>query len=234
MNVRIASRGAAFLVMALVAACGGAASVAVAPSPTVTSTAAPITAAPPPTAPAVGFTWTVSEASKATVRVREQLVGVNAPSDAVLVATGAKGGFSLNADGSFSPDSKITFDLTSLKSDSTNRDNFIKQDTLATRQFPSAVFVPTKAIGAPLPLPVNADMKFSLTGTMTIHGQDKQVTFAVVATRKGGDLTATATADPALSFGDFGMGVPSVPFRVVSVNDEIRLVVDLVAIGPKS
>lgn len=231
MNVRFATRAAAVLAIALVAACGGAASVTVAPSPT--PTAAPSTTAPTTAAPTTSaFAWTVTEKSRATVRVREQLVGVSLPSDAVLVATGAKGGFTLNADGSFSSDSKITFDLTSLKSDSSNRDNFAKQDTLATRQFPTATFVPTKATGMPFPLPTNADMKFSLTGTMTIHGKDKQVTFAVVATRKGGDLTVTATADPALKFGDFGMSAPSVPSRVVSVTDEIRLVVDLVATGP--
>jgi polyisoprenoid-binding protein YceI len=225
MNVRLASLAAAFILVACVAACGGAATVTVAPTPTPTT--APTTAAP------AVLTWTVSDKSKATVRVREQLVGVSLPSDAVLVATGAKGGFTLNADGSFSADSKITFDLTSLKSDATNRDNFVKQDTLATRQFPVATFVPTKATGIPLPLPANADLKFSLSGTLTIHGKEKPVTFAVVATRNGADLTVTATVDPALKFGDFGMSVPSSPLRVVSVTDEINLVIELVATGPK-
>ena len=35
-----------------------------------------------------------------------------------------------------------------------------------------------------------------------------------------------------VKFADFGMTAPSVPFRVVSVVDEIRLVVTLVATGP--
>jgi hypothetical protein len=60
------------------------------------------------------------------------------------------------------------------------------------------------------------------------------VTFAVVAKRSGGDLTATAMLDPSLKFGDFGMSAPSVPTRVISVVDEIRLLVDLVATGPAS
>jgi polyisoprenoid-binding protein YceI len=227
MSVAIASRVLLLAVVALAVACGGTASVSVAPSAPPTTTASPTTAAP------AGLAWTVSDKSKATVRVHEQLVGVSLPSDAVLVATGAKGGFTLNADGSFSADSKITFDLTSLKSDATNRDNFVKQDTLATRQFPIATFVPTKATGIPLPLPATADMKFRLSGTLTIHGKEKPVTFAVVATRNGADLTVTATVDPALKFGDFGMSVPSAPLRVVSVTDEIILVVDLVATGPR-
>jgi hypothetical protein len=57
------------------------------------------------------------------------------------------------------------------------------------------------------------------------------VTFDVVAKRNGSDLTATATLAPSLKFADFGMTAPSVPFRVLSIVDEIRLAVDIVATG---
>ncbi len=71
----------------LLAACGG----ATAPSATAAPTATPTTAAATatPTASATAATtaktgmWTVNNTSKATVRVREQLVGVNLPSDDV-------------------------------------------------------------------------------------------------------------------------------------------------------
>src|ERR671936_844778 len=76
-------------------ACGGAATVAT-PSPSATPTSTP---SPTATAAASAAAWTVSDKSKATVRVREQLVGVNLPSDAVLTATGAKGSFELAPDG---------------------------------------------------------------------------------------------------------------------------------------
>ena len=220
----------------LLAACGGA---AVAPSATPAPTAVATATAPAPTATAATSatgvttvatgTWTISDTSKATVRVREQLVGVNLPSDAVLVATGATGTFVLKDDGTFSPDSKITFDLTTLVSDQRDRDNFVKMDTLQTRQFPKAEFVPTKTSGLTLPMPASGEFTFKLTGQITIHGKTKEVTFDVVAKRSGNDLTATATGTPTWKFGDFGMSAPSVPFRVVSVVDEIRVVVDLVA-----
>ena len=220
----------------LLAACGGA---AVAPSATPAPTAVVTTATAAPTATAASSatsvttvttpTWTISDTSKATVRVREQLVGVNLPSDAVLVATGATGTFLLKDDGTFSSDSKITFDLTTLASDQRDRDNFVKMDTLQTRQFPKAEFVPTKTSGLTLPMPGSGEFTFKLTGQMTIHGKTKEVTFDVVATRSGNILNATATAAPTWKFGDFGMSAPSVPFRVVSVVDEIRVVVDLVA-----
>ena len=213
----------------LLAACGGAANAPTTTSPTAaTTTPTPTASAATPAATGV-TAWTVSDTSKATVRVREQLVGVNLPSDAVLVASGATGAFVLNADGTFSSDSKITFDLTTLASDQRDRDNFVRMDTLQTRRFPTATFVPTKTTGLTLPLPTSGEFTFKLTGQMTIHGTTKDVTFDVTATRTGNSLIATTTASPTWKFADFGMTAPSVPFRVVSVVDEIRLAVDLVA-----
>ncbi len=218
------------LASALLAACGGAAAPAASTAPATQGASTPPAAAATASAATAGG-WTVTSASKATVTVREQLVGVNLPSDAVLAVAGAAGSFSVNADGSFTSDSKITFDVTTLASNESQRDNFIKQSTLQTRQFPTATFVPTKATGVTLPLASNADLKFTLTGKLTIHGVTKDVTFDVVGTRAGSQLAATATA-PTLKFEDFGMTTPSVPLRVVSVTDEIHLVVALVATAP--
>ena len=213
------------------AACGGAAVTATPTPAAATTTSTPVasaTASATTTTVATGA-WTVSDTSKATVRVREQLVGVNLPSDAVLVATGATGTFLLKDDGTFSPDSKITFDLTTLASDQRQRDDFVKMDTLQTRQFPKAEFVPTKTTGLTLPMPTTGEFTFKLTGQMTIHGRTKEVTFDVLAKRAQSELTATATAAPSWKFADFGMTAPAVPFRVVSIVDEIRVAVDLVA-----
>jgi polyisoprenoid-binding protein YceI len=212
----------------LAAACGGTAAVAT-PTPTPNATATASATA----ATATGSAWTVTDKSKATIRVREQLVGVSLPSDAVLTATGAKGSFELNSDGTFASGSTITFALATLSSDENNRDNFIKQDTLQVRRFPTAEFVPTKTSGLALPLATSGTFTFTLTGNMTIKGTTKEVTFDVTAKREGGDLTATATANPTWKFGDFGMTAPSVPLRVLSVTDEIRAVIDVVATGPK-
>jgi polyisoprenoid-binding protein YceI len=216
----------------LLAACGGAATPqGTSPASTAAAATTSPTASPAATVAATTTTgtWTVSDTSKATVRVREQLVGVNLPSDAVLVASGATGTFVLKDDGTFSSDSKVTFDLTTLASDQRDRDNFVKMDTLQTRQFPKADFVPTKASGLTLPMPSSGEFTFKLTGQMTIHGKTKEVTLDVTATRSGNELRASATAAPSWKFADFGMSAPSVPFRVVSVVDEIRVVVDLVA-----
>jgi len=175
------------------------------------------------------WTFTIDASSTTTVRVREILAQVRAPGDAVLTATGVKGSFTLNTDGSFTPASKITADLGSLRSDQSQRDGFIKDNTLETRRFPTAEFAPSKVTGLTLPLPVSGDLKFTISGKMTVHGVTKDVTFSVVAKRDGARLTATATADPAWTFGDFGMTVPRVA-SVLSIEDSIRVEITLVAI----
>jgi polyisoprenoid-binding protein YceI len=214
----------------LVAACGTSPTISI-PSATETATSAATASAATTTASATS--WTLTDASKASIRVREQLVGVSLPSDAVLTATGVKGSFALNADGTFASGSKITVDLTTLSSDERDRDNFIKRDTLQVSQFPTAEFVPTKTSGLTLPLATSGTFTFTLTGNITIKGKTKEVTFDVAAKRDGSDLTATAIANPSWKFGDFGMTAPSVPFRVLSVTDEIRATIDIAATGPK-
>ena len=222
------SRAPAFAVLAILfAACGDSGALAVAPS----ATAATAPSAAVATPAAARFAWTVSDKSKATVRVREQLASLNLPSDAVLVASGAKGAFDLNADGTFVAGSQITFDVSSLTSDSPQRDNFVKQSVLASRQFPTATFVPSKTTGLTLPLASNGHLAFKLAGTLTIHGTAKDVTFDVDATRNGSSLTATATLSPTVKFEDFGMSQPAAPGRVLSVVDEIKMTIELVATG---
>ena len=170
----------------------------------------------------------VQTGSKATVRVREQLAGLSAPNDAVLDTTDVKGSFGLRADGAFTPESKISVGLQGLRSDSGQRDNFIKSDTLDTRRFPTADFVPTRTTGLVTPLPASGEWTFQVIGKMTIKGVEKDVTWDVRAKRDASGVTASAKNAPAWKFGDFGMQIPRV-FSVLSINDEIRLELELVA-----
>jgi polyisoprenoid-binding protein YceI len=201
---------------------GATASTAVAAQPTGAATAGSNAA------PASALTFKIAEGeSEATFRVREQLANVQLPNDAVGTTTAVSGQLSLRPDGSpVSDASKITVDLRQLRSDSTMRDNFIKQNTLQTNQFPFAEFVPTKAEGLSSPLPASGEHAFKLTGLMTVRGVQKEVTWDVTASRAGPDLEGKATT--AVKFGDFGMSPPRVPV-VLSIVDEIRLELDLVA-----
>jgi len=228
-TVPVASRVAAVALL-LLSACGGAAT----PSPTPTVQSDPPTATPTPTvavtsAPqANAITWTIDAASKATIRVREQLARLPAPNDAIITITGAQGTFTLNPDGTFATDSKISVDMTTITTDDRQRTDSIRRDPLEVTRFRTSELVPKTTTGLTLPLARSGDFAFQLTGDLTLHGVTKSVTFDVKATRANGKLTATATANPSWKFGDFGMRPPS-SFSVLSIVDEIRMEFALVA-----
>ena len=96
----------------------------------------------------------VPERSEARYRVREQLAGINFPSDAVGTTNAVEGRISLDAQGHvLTNDSRLTVDLRRLQSDKDRRDNYIRRNTLETDRYPMAVFVPTEVRGLPFPSP---------------------------------------------------------------------------------
>ncbi|HUG06122.1 MAG TPA: YceI family protein [Candidatus Limnocylindria bacterium] len=210
----------------LLTACGGATSPSPVPATDAPNSTAAATAAA--TAQANAISWTVDASSTATIRVREQLVRLPAPNDAIITITGARGAFTLNPDGTFASGSKISVDMTTVTTDDRRRTDTIRRDPLEVTRFPTSELVPTKATGLTLPLARSGDFAFQLTGDLTLHGVTKSVTFDVRATRTEGRLTANATANPSWKFGDFGMRPPS-SFSVLSIVDEIRMEFALVA-----
>ena len=143
-SIKIAAAGLALI--ALGAACADTSTQAavptVAPVPTVARTVA---------AEASAFAI-VAEASEARYRVTEQLAGRSLPNDAVGATKAVTGAIVLGPDGQVVPgQSKVTVDLSKLESDSGQRDNFVKRNTLQVSQFPNAEFVPTRVEGLPRP-----------------------------------------------------------------------------------
>ena len=165
------------------------------------------------------------EGNEARFRVREQLVGFDLPNDAIGSTAKIDGALMLGANGQIMRDSsRFTVDLTTLTSDRSQRDGYIKRRTIVTDSFPTAVFVPTSAQDLPAALPATGDLAFSLTGDLTIHGVTKPATWVVRAKRvAGGAVTGTATTE--FKFGDFNMTIPKVA-RVLSVDDRIVLEYD--------
>ena len=83
------------------------------------------------------------DGNEARYRVREQLAGIDFPSDAVGKTAQVQGSLLIGADGKLVRDSsRFTIDLRTLESDQTRRDNFIRRNTIQTDSFPNAVFVP--------------------------------------------------------------------------------------------
>ena len=165
------------------------------------------------------------EGNEARYLVTEQLARLNLPTDAVGVTDDLTGQLVLNADGTIDPiQSFFTVDLSSLESDSARRDNFLRNNTLQTGTYPTAVFTPTEAIGLPWPPPADGPVSFQLSGDLTIRDVTRPVTWDFAGQVSGDALTGTAHT--AFTFGEFELDQPRVPV-VLSVEDNIRLELDL-------
>ena len=166
------------------------------------------------------------EGNEARFRVREQLVSLTLPSDAVGTTTGVSGAIVIQPDGQIvAAESRFAVDLTTLATDSSRRDDYIHRNTLETGTYPEAVFVPTAAAGLPSPLPGSGPVAFQLSGDLTIHGVTRLVTWEVTAEIAGQALSGTATTS--ITFTEFGMTLPRVG-PVLSVEDLIALQLDFI------
>ena len=203
-----------------------------APTPTATPDSPPQqppeTAAPTsqPDAGAGGVTLEIADGSEARYRVKEQLAFLDFPNDAVGVTQDVEGKLVLGPDGAVSAeDSLIRVDLSTLQSDEDRRDNYVRNRTLGTGQYPHTDFVPATISGLQWPLPSTGEASFSITGDMTIRDVTREVTWETVAQFSDAVITGTATTN--FTFDEFDLNVPSVAV-VLSVENNIRLEIDLV------
>jgi polyisoprenoid-binding protein YceI len=167
---------------------------------------------------------TAPEGNEARYRVREQLLGVDFPSDAVSKTNAIQGAVVFDAKGALvKGESKFTIDLTSMKSDSDRRDNYVRRNLFVSDSFPRADFVITEVRGLKLPVANTGEVAFELVGDLTVRGVTKPTTWTVTA-RQDGDAIA-GTAATRFKFADFGMTIPRVR-SVLSVEDDIKLEYD--------
>jgi len=176
-----------------------------------------------PSSAALTFTI-VPESSEARYRVREQLVGLSLPSDAVGTTRKVTGQIVVDASGAILREqSQIVVDLSTLQSDQSRRDRFIKGNTLETDRYPTAVFVPAEAPGFPPAVPTSGEFSFQLVGDLTIRDVTRPVTWDATASFTEQEVKGSATT--AITFADFNMTQPRVG-PVLSIEDPIRLELD--------
>lgn len=167
---------------------------------------------------------TAPEGNAARYRVREQLVGLDLPNDAVGETKAVSGVISADKNGSLIPaESKFTVDVSNLVSDKSRRDGFIKRRVLETEQYPTVTLVPTSIKGLSLPLPTSGSRSFDLIGDLTVRGVTHPTTWKVDAQFAPGGISGKAAT--AFTFKDFAIDQPRVPV-VLSVADTIKLELD--------
>ena len=115
-------------------------------------------------------------------------------------------------------------DLRTLQSDEARRDNYLRNNTLATASFPYAEFVPREIPGLSFPLPASGRATVEILGDLTIRGVTRPVKWDGTADFSG--KTVRVQARTAFTFGEFELTQPRI-FRVLSIEDRIRLEIDL-------
>jgi polyisoprenoid-binding protein YceI len=162
--------------------------------------------------------------NSARYRIREHLVGIELPNDAVGETSGVSGVIATDANGNLIPaESKFTVDVSTLKSDKDRRDGFVRRRVLEADQYPTVTLVPTAVRGIAFPLPTSGAKAFEIIGDLTVRGQTHPTTWKVNAQFQPGRMTGTAAT--AFTFTDFAIEQPRVPV-VLSVGDTIKLELD--------
>jgi polyisoprenoid-binding protein YceI len=161
------------------------------------TSAAPAASGPAPT---VDGTWAVTSGSQAGYRVKEVLFGQS--TEAVGRTSSITGSFA--ATGTQIDNATFTVDLTTMKSDQSQRDRQFQERIMQTSKFPTATFT----LKAPIAVP-STDGVVSVTanGDLTLHGVTKSVAIPLKAQRNGNNIEVNGSLD--VTFADYGIDNPS-------------------------
>lgn len=178
--------------------------VAGANAPTATTTAATAATSGSSSSSTAGDgTWNVTTGSTAGYRIKETLFGQS--NTAVGRTSSIKG--SIVIAGTQISTGTFTVDMSTVKSDSGQRDSQFQGRIMNTSQFPTATFELTQPIDLGSTPAEGATVTKNATGKLTLHGTTKTITFPVQARKTGGAIAVNGTIP--ITFADYGIDNPS-------------------------
>jgi polyisoprenoid-binding protein YceI len=154
----------------------------------------------------------------ASYQVQENLVIQNNPNNTATGTThSVQGTFHIRSGTAPAlADMHITIDLSTLQTDSSRRDNYVRQHTLETDSYPNAQFVTTCTQQLASNYNEGQSVTFPLVGNLTMHGRTNKETFTVQAKLSGNTVTGTATTSIFMT--DFGMQPPNLTNIAIAQN----------------
>lgn len=165
---------------------------------------------------AIDGTWKVSDGSKVQYRIKETLNGQdNEATGADTAVTGQLtfGGTTVSA-------ASFSVDMTQFSSDEDLRDDQFQHRIMNTSKFPTATFELTAPIVLAA-IPENlTQVTAHVSGTLTLHGTSKPVTFDLLARRNGAHLEVNGTIP--ITFTDYGIVSPSGGPAKVGLNGDLE------------
>lgn len=152
----------------------------------------------------ISGTWKPTSASKFQYRVEETLFGAhNTATGQTNQVTG-----SMTVSGSTISAVDLIVDMTSVRSDRTQRDGQFRGRVMQTATYPTATFKLTQPIDLGGVPPADTVITKSATGQLTMHGVTKTVTLTVKAQRTSSG-TIEANGEIPITFADYGINDPS-------------------------
>jgi polyisoprenoid-binding protein YceI len=168
--------------------------------------------------------WSVvAQDSFVGYRVREQLLVLPAPSDAVGRTSSVNGNLLIS--GRTVESASFSADLTSLTSDKPMRDQRMHTIGLETDEFPTAAFALTSPITFDSRPSEGQVVKTTATGRFTLHGVTRQVSVPLQAVWQNGEIEIVGSCD--IQFADYNITTPTIA-GFVTVQDhgtvELKLI----------
>jgi polyisoprenoid-binding protein YceI len=121
----------------------------------------------------------------------------------------------------------ITVDISKLASDSSQRDNQIRNRWLESSKYPNATFTPKRLEGLPTTAYTDGqELTFKIVGDLTIRTVTKEVTFDTKGKIVGDTFTGTATTK--FNMTDFGFDPPDIA-GIVKAENGVELVLTIEA-----
>lgn len=168
-------------------------------------------------------TWklTSDPANFAGYFIKEVFAGEAITKDARGRTPSVTGSFSLK--GTTIDKADFTVDMTTLKSDRSPRDGFMRRSGLETDTFKTATFTLTEPITLPSAPALNTQFDVKAKGNITIHGVTKPATFTFQAGWTGAEIKVVGTAPIVLA--DFG--ITQLQMGPATIQDHGEVEVDL-------
>ena len=155
---------------------------------------------------------------------------LNGQANTVIGTTGAiTGDIAVHsADPAKTTISAVRINARTLKTDSERRDGVVSRSILRSDQPENEFISFAPALLAGLPEKTQtAPFDFQITGDLSIAGVAQRTVWTAQVEELSGNQVV-ASAETTIRYADFGINIPQVPF-VASVEDEVRLVVHVVA-----
>jgi polyisoprenoid-binding protein YceI len=125
---------------------------------------------------------------------------------------------------------EIVVNVRTLATDNRNRDQAVRGFILNTSQYEFSRFMPTALNGLPETVTLGEPLNFTIDGDLTVINTTTPVTFeASVTPISESRLEGLATL--IINYADLGVNIPRLPPQVASVDEEIRLELDFVAVA---